>query len=290
MPNDNIIKIIKANRGHYTQQQAKIANYLLAHRERAAFLTATQLAKEVGVSQPTVIRFAQAMGFARYSQFIATFQELLKQELTSTDRLNLSLDTKRPVSEGNLEIITQEIRTLENMVGAFPQKDFQKLVQAICNSHRVYITGTRGSASLAQYLAYFLGKVKRHVTPVATGGTYQYDQFLDLTSQDLVVGIAFPRYPRETLELVEFSAQQGAVTAGITDNADSPLARLVDLRVIIPITFATIFDSYSSTLCLFNMVVTEVGRANRAESEVIAQEFEKLAKKQSIFSPDQGIK
>ena len=74
----NIIQLIKARKGQYTPQQTKIASYLIEHYEKAAFLTATQLAKEIGVSQPTVIRFAQHLGFANYSLFTASFQHLLK--------------------------------------------------------------------------------------------------------------------------------------------------------------------------------------------------------------------
>ncbi len=72
---------------------------------------------------------------------------------------------------------------------------------------------------------------------------------------------------------------------GITDKKESPLAKISDLGVIIPVTFSTIFDSYSSVLCLINMIVSEVGHMNRAESEIIAKEFEELAREQKTFLP-----
>jgi DNA-binding MurR/RpiR family transcriptional regulator len=282
---ENIIQKIKSNRGKFTKQQAKIASFLVSNRDKAAFLSTTQLSAEIGVSQPTVIRFAQSLGFSNYSKFMGAFQELLKEELTSTERLSLSLHAKEPSSTGNFEIISQEMHTLDLLTKSFPQKEFHKLVKFICNGRQVFIVGTRGSSALAQFFSYFLSKVKRKVVAVTSGASSSYDLMLDLNKEDIIIGIAFPRYPRETSELISFASAKGAKVVGITDKNESPLAKMADFAVTIPITFSTIFDSYCSALCLFNMIVTEVGRINRKESEIIAREFEELAREQKIFLP-----
>lgn len=283
MNNINILQHIKANKGKFTPQQVKIADYLLENHAKAAFFTATHLAREVGVSQPTVIRFAQMLGFPKYSMFIEAFQNLLKDELTSTDRLNLSLGDKKSARGGDFEIIFREMRTLDLLAQSFPLDDFHDLVERICQGRRVVVVGTRGSASLAQYLAYFLGKVKRHVQPVIHGSTCEYDRMLSLDHRDLVIGIAFPRYPRETIDFIRFCVNREIQTVCITDKMESPLAALCRLSLVIPITFSTIFDSYCSALCLFSMLVTEVGRRNLKESGALIEEFESLAKEIKIF-------
>ena len=280
---ENILQLIKANKGQYTPQQRKVASYLLENNEKIAFMTATQIAKEIGVSQPTVIRFTQLLGFSKYSMFTESFQELLKAELTSTERLNLSLGRIKSGGKEKVNMIFQEIRTLNLLARSFPQSDFQRLVEKICNSNKIFIVGTRGSASLSQYFAYFLGKVKKYVYSITNGSTDEYDRLINLRDNDLVIAIAFPRYPRETVELVRFCNKRGIKVAGITDKLESPLTDISELSVIIPITFSTIFDSYSSAFCLFNMIVTEVGRMNRVESETLIREFEILAKDLKIF-------
>ena len=285
----NVLKLIKQKQGRFSQQQAKIANYILTHHEKAAFLTATQMAREIGVSQPTVIRFSQFLGFPQFAMFVEAIQALLKAELTSTERLRLSLGTPqadgREVSDdpAEFDIISKEIRTLERLAGTFPHSQFEQLVSRICDCERVFIVGTRGSASLAQYFAYFLSKVKSTVTAVDDGATRAYDQLLDLGAKDLVVAIAFPRYPRETIEIVKFCCKSKAAVFGITDRIDSPLAELAHASLVIPITFSTIFDTYGSAFCLFNMLVTRVGRTNARESEILSRRFEELAREVKIF-------
>ncbi|UCF85403.1 MAG: SIS domain-containing protein, partial [Desulfobacteraceae bacterium] len=94
---------------------------------------------------------------------------------------------------------------------------------------------------------------------------------------------AFPRYPRETIDIVRFCNKRGASVLGITDKIDSPLASLSEFYILVPVTFSTIFDSYCSAFCLFNMIVTEVGRANKFESAALFREFEQLVRELKIF-------
>jgi len=279
----NILQEIKAGKNEFSNQQIKIAAYLIDNYERIPFLTATQMAKEIGVSQPTVIRFAQFMGFPKFFMFLEAFQNLLKAQLTSKDRLSLSFETTESFNNDNFGIISKEIRTLNQMVKTFPLEQFNQLVEKICKSKKVFVLGSRGSASLAHFLGYFLGKVKSNVNIVINGSSIEYDKFIGSGGKDLLISLAFPRYPNETIEMTQYCSKRGIFTAGITDKIDSPLAGLVDLSIIIPITFSAIFDSYSAVLCLFNMIVTEVGRKNKQESEVLSEEFEALARTQNIF-------
>ncbi len=283
MENPNILQLIKNKQGELSNQQARIAAYLMAHHKEAAFMSATQLAQQIGVSQPTVIRFSQFLGFSHYSFFLEELQTLLKAELTSYERLQLSLGQKNADQSGLFDIVLREMQTLEKLLKYFPQQSYEKLVERICACRKVVIVGTRGSASLAQYFSYFLGKVKKNVSAISCGATKSYDYFLDSTRDDLVVCIAFPRYPRETIEIIEYCRDRNLRTAGITDKIDSPLAKLVDMAVVIPITFTTIFDSYCSAFCLFNIIVTAVGRINRKESEALSGEFERLVKSRKVF-------
>ncbi len=279
----NIIQYIKEKRGEFSKQQLKVAAYLIENYKDMGFLTATELAKKAGVSQPTVIRFAQFLGFPQYNLFVEAFRKVLNEDLTSTDRLNLSLKNGKDPESAALDIISREIQTLEQLSNEFPQQEFDLLVDRICTSDKVFIIGTRGTASLAQYFAYFLAKVKSGVFPMVNGSTDAYDQLLNAPPNTLVIPMAFPRYPRETIEIAAYCKKNGMTTIGISDKIDSPLGRVVSTLTVIPITFSTLFDSYSSLLCLFNSIVTQVGRKNSKESQALSRAFETLARDTRTF-------
>ncbi len=283
---DNILQRIKAHKARFSPGQMKIAGYLLNNHERAAFLSATQLAREVGVSQPTVIRFAQQLGFSRYPQFVEAFQDLVKAQLTSIDRFYLSLDKTSSTKGGSPEIILREIRTLTRFARTFPSRAVAHAVKQIIQQDRIVVLGTRGSASLVQHFAYFLSKVKRRVLALTHGSTTDYDRLMDVGAEDLVVAVAFPRYPRETVEMVRFCQAKNPPILAITDKLNSPLASLAEHTIIVPVTFSTIFDSYCAVLCLFNIMVTEVGRGNQVESAELFRDFEDMAQQIRIFLQD----
>lgn len=282
MQKSNILQLIKQNQGRFSQQQAKIAAYILDNYDKAAFMTATQMAKEIGVSQPTMIRFSQFLGFGQFSMFLEALQSMVKAKLTSSERLKISLGAKETRGV-EFDIIPKEIETLDRLANSFPEQAFDDLVGRICGCRKVFVVGTRGSASLAQYFGYFLDKVKSNVDVINCGGSSSYDRLLGLDKNDLVIAVAFPRYPRETIEIARFCSKSECDIYGVTDRIDSPLSEFTTTSLIIPITFSAIFDSYSSAVCLFNMVVTRVGRSNRKESETLSRRFEKLAGTVNIF-------
>ena len=59
----NLIKLLNERLGGFSKSQRMIADYILANYDKAAFMTAGRLAEVVGVSESTVIRFADALGY-----------------------------------------------------------------------------------------------------------------------------------------------------------------------------------------------------------------------------------
>jgi DNA-binding MurR/RpiR family transcriptional regulator len=279
----NILQLIESQRNKFPPQHLKIANYLLSHHQIAAFLSSAQLAKEAGVSQPTIIRFSRLLGFPRYQNFLEAFQDLIRAALSTADRLDLSFGKRESVSERTPNIILAEIRSLTNFARSFPWAGFDKAVNQILRGNSVYIVATRGEVPMAQHLYYFLKKVRRNVHVITDGSTSQYDRLLSLQEKDLVIAIAFPRYPRETMDIALYCNKRGINILAITDQIDSPLVPLSNHSLIVPVTLSTIFGSHCSLWCLLNMIVTEIGLANKAASATLFQKYEQLAREQNYF-------
>src|SRR4051812_47127659 len=63
--------------------QRRIARYVIDHRDAAAFLTSESIAQQVGVSQPSVSRFAAALGYGRFSDFKRALQSWSRSEMST---------------------------------------------------------------------------------------------------------------------------------------------------------------------------------------------------------------
>ena len=102
---------IRAVYSGLSKGQKKIANAVLNDYDKVAYLTAAKLGDLVGVSESTVVRFADELGFEGYSQFQLAVQELVRIKLTPNQRIEL---TKQRI-EGSRVRIAKTINILEQV-------------------------------------------------------------------------------------------------------------------------------------------------------------------------------
>ena len=60
---DDLMRIIQSNYNKLSKGQKLIAEFILKHYDKAAFMTASKLGTSVGVSESTVVRFANELGY-----------------------------------------------------------------------------------------------------------------------------------------------------------------------------------------------------------------------------------
>ena len=95
MSKNDLIHRIRKNMPKLSKGQKLIANYILEHYEKAVFLTAAKLGSIVGVSESTVVRFANELGYDGYPKFQDALEELVKSKLTAMQRLEVTTEIGR---------------------------------------------------------------------------------------------------------------------------------------------------------------------------------------------------
>lgn len=81
---------LAAMSAHFSKSQRALANYIVDHCDKAAFLTANKLGEAVGVSESTVVRFAVRLGYEGYPELQRAVQELIRNRLTAVQRLDVT--------------------------------------------------------------------------------------------------------------------------------------------------------------------------------------------------------
>ena len=108
----------------------KIAEYMLSHYDKAAFMTASKLGTIVGVSESTVVRFATELGFEGYPELQRALKEFTSNKLTTVQRIDVmndqlgDVDVKLIHTTSTSEMFEQIINIGENdiMIGiSFPR-------------------------------------------------------------------------------------------------------------------------------------------------------------------------
>lgn len=270
----DLMRTIQIKFPRLSKGQKLIAEYILKHYDKAAFMTASKLGVTVGVSESTVVRFANELGYSGYPKLQMGLQELIKNKLTSVQRIEMSSDliTEENVLKSVLKADMENIRaTLEKL----NPNTFDEIVKAIFRAKRIYIVGFRSSQALADFLSFYLGLVLDNVRQVSPGVSDIFEQLLKLGQEDLVIGIGFPRYSSRTVEALKFAKSKNAEVVAITDSLLSPLASNADYTLITQSNMASFVDSLVAPLSVINALIVAVGIR---EKERISETFSNLEK------------
>jgi DNA-binding MurR/RpiR family transcriptional regulator len=273
---------LKENSAELTEKQLDIADYIIRHYDRAAFLTARRLASDVGVSESTVIRFALSLGYSGYPEFQRHLQRIIREELTSTERLQVSLD-RQGRDDIFSQILIQEIENMQTLFNGFPRRELEAAADAISKADRIFVTGIRAATCLAQHFAFQLGRIHENVIEVVSVQRETWDFIKGGTPRDLLFAIAFPRYPRETVELVDFALHLNMQVTGLTDRMVSPIARRCRPILLAPVEMVTFVDLYSGPLAVLSCLVAEVAFRNKDKAFSYLEKFEDFARQMRVF-------
>ena len=273
---------IKENSADLTGKQLEIVDYILRHYYKAAFLTAGRLASEVGVSESTVIRFALSLGYNGYPEFQQHLQRIIREELTSTERLRISLDLEAR-NDIFSQIFLQEIENVQGLFNGFSRAELKMAADALSKADRIFVTGIRAARCLAQHFAFQLGRIHENVVEVSSVQQETWDFIKGGTSKDLLFAIAFPRYPRETVELIDFALRLNMQVMGLTDRMASPIARMCRPILLAPVEMVTFVDLYSGPLTVLSALVAEVAFRDEKKAFAYLQKFEDFATQMRVF-------
>ncbi|AJD32456.1 MULTISPECIES: MurR/RpiR family transcriptional regulator [Clostridium] len=279
----DLMRIIQVKFPRLSKGQKLIAEFILKHYDKAAFMTAAKLGTSVGVSESTVVRFANELGFTGYPKLQKALQELIKNKLTTVQRIELSNDyvSEESALKGVLKSDMENIRaTLEKI----NHNTFQDVVDNIFKAKRIYILGLRSSTALAEFLGFYLNLILDNVNIIAYGISDIFEQMINVSENDLVIGIGFPRYAARTIEALTFAQNRGAKVVAITDSLLSPLAAKADYTLIAQSNMASFVDSLVAPLSVINALIIAVGLREKDKISSTFSTLEDIWQEYEVYS------
>jgi len=263
---------IMAKQEEMSKAQKKIASYIIDNPETAAFLTASKLAKNVGVGEATVIRFAVFLGYQGYPDFQWHLQEALKRKWTSAERFEKTTLSSGQADSVWEEVLADDIRNIQTTLENMDHDDFQAAVDAIIQAKRIYIVAYRSAQSIGQFLEFYLDLVLQNTELIRQADGVS-EHLLDIGKDDLVIGLGFSRYTKRTIDVLNYVRERGAKTLVITDHIMSPLAPLGDIQLVASVDINSFIDSFVAPLSIINALITAV---TRSEQEKVKKRLEQL--------------
>ncbi len=272
-PTAGLLQIFDGHRLSPTYR--RLAQYILAHPREAVLLSSTELARQVGASQPSVTRFANAVGFDGYPALRRRLQALVA---TGADSEPTQLDNKYQ------EAISTEIQNLRLLAAALADPDtIANVGQQLAGANPLIVMGLRASTPVACYFSYFARKVHPQVRVILDGGTRALDALVEARSRSaLLLCFLLPRYPAETLDALRFAASVGIRRLLVSDSL-TPFRAEADQVLTVQLGSHTVFDSHGAAFVLANLLVEALCDASGSRSEHRLEELERMFSAQQIF-------
>lgn len=267
--------------------QKLIAQFIIDNYDKAAFMTASKLGIKVGVSESTVVRFANALGFEGYPELQKALQEIIKTKLTTVQRVEMASEYS---NEGAIlkKVLKSDMDNIRSTLDNIDYEDFQSVIDMIFKAEKIYIIGLRSSTALAEYLGFYLNLILDNVKIVGYGISDIFEQMLRISDKDLVIGISFPRYSNRTIEAINYARENGVPIVGITDSLLSPIAGISDHCLTAKSNMVSFVDSLVAPLSLINALIVAVGMREKDKIRGYFNKLEDIWFKYNVYERKSG--
>lgn len=273
MNGHNVIQRINSRYQSLSKGRKKLADFILGSGEKAARMTAVSLARAVGVSESTAVRFACDLGYDGYPEFQKALKQYVSVKLTAAERIEFTKHNSAP-DEILPFVFNSDISNLKNTLAGIDRKSFDRSIDAILNAKKIYILGVRSASFLAGFLGFNLNFMFDNVEILnANAITDLFEQLINIDENDVIIGISFPRYSRRTVNALKYARSCGAKVVALTDGKNSPLNEYADYSLYAVSDMASFADSLVAPLSLINSIIVALSSIN---SEQVSNKFMKL--------------
>lgn len=267
-----------------TPQQRKIADYFYKNHERIGNMSSMDVAREIGVSDASIIRFSRAIGYSGFADLKNDIYNSLIGETSASVR-NMQLSERFDVLSGKygeedmpgtfLEMMNYNItRTFRQNSG----ESYEKLADMIIEARRKYVAGLRGCMGVSSHFTRLLGfSVKEVMLLPGNSETEVLGALQDIGQEDIFILFSFARYYKIDMLLVEMARAHGAKICVITDSLMAPMVKYADISFLVETSHMSFFNSAIGVDMIAEYIVTLVCRKN-------GDEYRRRAKERDIMT------
>ncbi|KRL59520.1 MurR/RpiR family transcriptional regulator [Latilactobacillus fuchuensis] len=248
-------------REHYpklTKSEKKVADFILSAQDKVIYSTISDVKKNTGVGDATIIRFCQKLGFSGFSDLKI---EIAKENFNHHEATDQTVNFADVVSKRLVDAVlaTQQLINIEHVEAA---------VKLVTEAQHIYIFGVGSSGNTSTDLeGMFLRagvQAKAVIDP-----HFQAQVASLLTKDDLVIAFSLSGKTKDTHDSVTIAKQNHAKIISITNYLLSPIAQQGD--VVLQTAIEEFLNGGSlagkvSQLYLCDVLVNGYERANQIDT------------------------
>jgi DNA-binding MurR/RpiR family transcriptional regulator len=228
-PTSDIISLLRRKSGSFPAREQKVADYVVDHLEQVTTIALSELAENVGVSEPTVIRFCRTLGCDGFRDFkiklaqnLAVSMQYLAPEAPSDDTTDLDL-----LGDHVIGTIIDNLRLLREQL---PREQIDAAADILASARQIAFFGVGGGSTTVAFDA--ANRFFRLGLPAQSQSDGYLQRMLASTlgDEDVIFAISVSGLPTELIHSAAIARQYGAKVISLT-KPDSPLAAESDIVI-----------------------------------------------------------
>lgn len=239
------------NNAKLTKTQKMIAKYVLDNSADACFMTSTEIAETLGVSESSVIRFSRSLGFNGFMDFQKALRKDYHDKVLSISS-TITVPSQRIAQQNKLDNNTDYInrhfkiaaKNLETVFRNNSVASFEEAADIIISSKRKYIAASRGDTCLSDYFLLYLKQMVPHVVMTNTPSISPIDHMCNIAKEDCLIIFSFPRYSTVDEITAQMAHDAGAKIIVITDKPSALLAPYATALFTVSVDSNAFFNSF----------------------------------------------
>lgn len=318
--NANLLEKLHWGAENLPVRQRQVCSYLLKNHQQVVFMTVEEVAKNSGLSPSTVVRAVSGLGFESYHSLQQALQGLLLRSKVSLwwqledswggtpaepegrtgegngyagthslrAQLRDSWDGNASMEPENanhpLVVATRDnVESLTQLMTPLVFENFEKAVNLIEKSRRLFLLGTRSSQGIARYGFSLLHQFMSNVYMADRSGTEEmFDDLIDLGEGDCILALSYggPHYASRTLDALQIAHSMGIPIILMTTELSNPAVPMAE--VVLCVSSGRRHYTTAPALTLIEAFVIELGKRFRAPAMKKLRKLEKILGEKNV--------
>ncbi len=208
-----------------TPLEGKVAADILARKDIDEVTPLRTMAEGSGVSEAMVVKVAKKLGFAGFRDFR---QGLIDYYKSDTAALHSEIGAEDTAGQIVQKVFRTAMQALEETFAILDLQAFERAADFLHRARQRDFYGLGGSAQIARDVSHKFLRIGIR-TSVFDDAHMMVMSAALLGHDDVAVAFSHSGSTTAVIEAVELARRSGARTIAVTNYADSPLARIVDV-------------------------------------------------------------
>ena len=250
----SICDSIKKRYIRLSKGQRKVAQFVIDNPNVIATQVASEVGRQAGVSESTVIRFCYAMDLSGFSEL----QQKIKEYLIEKDGVTpiaVKARTGKKRNAPSNEVMARDIDSIVNAMQNINEKDFSKTIDVIHSAERIFILGVRSCAPAAFWLYTKLGSYRNYVQLMSYNSEKIAMDLAQMNENSVLFVVGINEQQEDVMAVVELAKRKKVTLVVMTDNVPCPLQEHADYLFTIGTAEKAFVTSDIALLSLLNAIV-----------------------------------